>query len=379
MSEPMILPRGFHSGVVLATLGLGLLLAACSPTPAAKPAPPAAPPPAPAVAAPTAAESERRAAPAEPTTVRVFDLQITSSAGNYIGAAQGYFREEGIQLEFIRGNTPDMMAMMASSQIDVGAGAIVAGLYNAFARGIGVKVVGDHGANLPNASAGGLAIRKDLADSGAYQGPADLRGRKLATTGPGTAVELVLDRLLGSAGMGLSDIDSVSLSFPDMMQAFDNRAIEAAYYQEPFTTIAVERGLIVRGPIGYDIYPEQQIGIVLFGEKLLSDRALAVRYMRAYVRGVRDYVRAMLERDPAAFDEVVPILIEYTTVKDRALYEKAIPSGLKPDPIPNVQSIVDDQEWYLARGYQTQRVNVRDFVDTSFVEQAIRELGPARR
>jgi hypothetical protein len=83
----------------------------------------------------------------------------------------------------------------------------------------------------------------------------------------------------------------------------------------------------------------------------------------------------MLERDPAAFDEVVPILIEHTTVKDRALYEKAIPSGLKPDPIPNVQSIVDDQEWYLARGYQTQRVNVRDYIDTSFVEQAIRELG----
>jgi NitT/TauT family transport system substrate-binding protein len=163
-----------------------------------------------------------------------------------------------------------------------------------------------------------------------------------------------------------------------MLQAFDNKAIDASYYQEPFTTIAVERGLIVRGPIGYDIYPEQQIGVLLFGEKLLGDRALAVGYLRAYVRGVRDYVRAMLDRDPAAFAEVVPILIEHTTVKDRGLYEKAIPSGLKPDPLPNTQSIVDDQEWYLARGYQTQRVNVRDYIDTSFVEQAIRELGPAR-
>jgi NitT/TauT family transport system substrate-binding protein len=269
--------------------------------------------------------------------------------------------------------------MLAAGQIDVGAGVIGAGLYNAFARGISVKVVGDHGANLPNASAGGLVIRKDLVDSGAYQGLADLRGRKLSTTGPGSAVELIMDRLLTSAGMGLSDVEFVSLPFPDMLQAFDNKAIDAAWPQEPFTTIGVERGLIVRGPIGYDVYPEEQIGVVLFADKLLSDRALAVRYMRAYVRGVRDYVRAMLERDPAAFDEVVPILIEYTTVKDRALYEKAIPSGLKADPIPNVQSIVDDQEWYLARGYQTQRVNVRDYIDTTFVEQAIRELGPARR
>jgi NitT/TauT family transport system substrate-binding protein len=332
-----------------------------------------------AVAAPTATTvGERRAAPAEPTIVRVFDLQITSSAGNYIGAAKGYFREEGIELEFVRGNTPDMMAMLAAGQIDVGAGAIGAGLYNAFARGLGVKVVGDHGANLADASAGGLAIRKDLVDGGAYQGVADLRGRKLATTGPGTAVELVLDRLFGSVGLSLADVEIVTLTFPDMLQAFDNKAIDASYYQEPFTTIAVERGLIVRGPIGYDIYPEQQIGVLLFGEKLLGDRALAVGYLRAYVRGVRDYVRAMLDRDPAEFAEVVPILIEHTTVKDRGLYEKAIPSGLKPDPLPNTRSIVDDQEWYLARGYQTQRVNVPDYIDTSFVEQAIRELGPAR-
>src|SRR4051812_40315815 len=105
MSRPIILPRAFRTGVVLATLGLGLLLAACGPAAAGNPAAtvqPAAP--APTIAAP-AADSGRRAAPAEPTTVRVFDLQITSSAGNYIGAAKGYFREEGIQLEFVRGNT----------------------------------------------------------------------------------------------------------------------------------------------------------------------------------------------------------------------------------------------------------------------------------
>jgi len=101
--------------------------------------------------------------------------------------------------------------------------------------------------------------------------------------------------------------------------------------------------------------------------------------MRAYVRGVRDYVKALIDRDPAAFDEIVPILIDHTTVKERSLFEKAIPSGLRRDPVPNVQSIVEDQEWYLAHGHQTQRISVQDFVDTSFVEQAIRELGPAGR
>src|SRR5262245_46323869 len=100
----MIVRRAFRGHAVVAALGLGLLLAACGPTAAGQPAatskPAAEKPaaPAPTVAAP-AAESGPRAAPAEPTTVRVFDQQITSSAGNYIGAAKGYFREEGIQVE----------------------------------------------------------------------------------------------------------------------------------------------------------------------------------------------------------------------------------------------------------------------------------------
>jgi NitT/TauT family transport system substrate-binding protein len=330
-------------------------------------------------AAATTAPAKPQAAPAEPVVLRAFDLQITSSAGNYIGVEKGYFQEEGIQLEFERGNTPDMLPMMTAGQVDIGAGAIQASLYNAFARGIGVKIVADHGANLKDASAGGLAIRKDLADSGAIRGAADLRGRKIAITGRGTAPELVLDRYLGTAGLTVDDVELIPLPFPDMLQAFENRNVEAAYWQEPFTTIALDRGAIVRGPIGYDIYPNQQIGIILFNERLQADRAVALRYLRAYVRGVRDYVRAMQDRDPAAYNEVVPILIEHTTVKDRAIYDKAIPSGLNPDPIPNVQSIVDDQEWYLARGHQAQRINVRDFVDTTLVEQAIREFGPYRR
>ena len=186
------------------------------------------------------------------------------------------------------------------------------------------------------------------------------------------------DKLLQANGLTVADVEIVQVALPDMLAAYENRAIEAGVFQEPFTTIGVERGLIVRGPLAYEVYPYQQIGAILFGDRLLNDRPLAMRYTRAYVRGVRDYVKAMIERDPAAFETIVPILIEHTTVKDRVLFEKAIPSGLKTDPLPNVQSLVEDQEWYLANGYQTQRINIADFVDTSFVEQAIRELGPAR-
>jgi NitT/TauT family transport system substrate-binding protein len=312
--------------------------------------------------------------------VRITDLQITSGAGEYIAVKKGYFREEGIQPELVGMATTDLLPSLVSGQVDVVAGIIVgSALFNAFGRGISVKIVADHGANLPNASAGAVVIRKELADSGAYRGAADLRGRKVALTTLGGAPDLVMDRFLRSGGLTIADVETVVMPFPDMLPALGNGAVDAAWSQEPFTTIGIERGILVRGPTGHDIHPGQQIGLLVFGERMLKDRPLAVRFLRAYVRGVRDYVRAMQERDPAAFEEVVPILIEHTTMKDRALFEKAIPSGLRADPLPNAQSIADDQEWYLAHGHQTQRINVQDFVDTSYVEQAIRELGSAGR
>ncbi|MBX5492419.1 MAG: ABC transporter substrate-binding protein [Chloroflexi bacterium] len=312
------------------------------------------------------------------TTVRITDIQITSAAGSYIADAKGYFEQEGIRAEFIPVAGADQVPAVVSGTADVTGTAINAFLFNAFARGVPLKIVADHGANLPNASAGGVAIRKDLVDSGAYRGPADFRGWRVASGTPGSAADIALDRFLRQGGLTLKDVELVVMPFPDQIPALANRALEAAYYQEPFTTIAVERGIAVRGPIGYDVYPNQQIGVVLFGEQLVGDRDLGLRYLRAYTRGVRDYVKGIMERDPALFDELVPILIERTTVKERSLFERAIPSGLKADPIPNVQSIRDDQEWYLEQGLISQRVNLDEVLDLSLIEEVLRQLGPAR-
>jgi NitT/TauT family transport system substrate-binding protein len=380
---PRVAARGAASRWVPALL-LGIL-GACAPAPAAPAAAPATPARAAMATAATAAAPSATVAPAardarsEPTTLRISDFQIASQAGSYIAAEKGYLREEGIELEFTRVNPADMIPAMVSNSLEVGITSVSAALFNSFARGITLKVVADHGSNLPGASAGGIVVRSDLVASGAYRQPADLRGRKIGAANPGSVAEVTLDRYLQSAGLTLADVDIVTLNYPDIMTAFENRAIEASYYQEPFTTMAVERGLVVRGPIGYDIVPDQQIGVVMFGDRMLQDPGLSRRYLRGYVRGVRDYVRGLLDRDPATFDEVVSILIARTTVKDRGLFERAIPSGLNPDPLPNLASMQDSQEWFLAHGSQTQRINVADIVDTSGVEAAIRELGPARR
>ena len=385
---------------LLGASGIGLLAAACAsgagPATAPPPTQPAAPtsPPAQAAAptspptlAPTAVPAATTqpvatAAPAAtrpPATVRITDIQITSAAGSYIAAEKGYFREEGIQAQFMPVPTADQVTAIVSDSADVAGAAINAQLFNALARGLPIKMMADHGANLRNASAGGVVFRKDLADTGQLSGPADLKRQRVGVgTPPGTSTaDIAFSRYLEQAGLTEKDLEMVLLSFPDILPAFVSQNIAAAYWQEPFTTIAVKQGVVVRGPIGFDLYPEQQIAVLVFGRGIQADRDLSLRYLRAYTRGVRDYVKGIINKDQKTFGEVAPILIQHTTVKDVSLLQEAIPSGLKPEPVPNQQSIVDDLDWFVKQGQVSQKFDVTQYLDLALVQEAIRQVGPA--
>jgi len=117
--------------------------------------------------------------------------------------------------------------------------------------------------------------------------------------------------------------------------------------------------------------------VLVFGKKLADNRDLSLRYLRAYTRGVRDYVKGLIQKDPKTMAEVVPILIQHTTVKDPTLFQKAIPSGLKADPVPNVKSITDDLGWFVKSGQVQQQFDLSPYLDVGLVQEAIQQVGPA--
>src|SRR5919201_1208173 len=94
-----------------------------------------------------------------------------------------------------------MTTPLGADQLDVGAGAPGPGLYNAIHRGIDVRIVADRGRLIPGARFNCLVVRKDLLDSGAIDGIADLRGRTFAENVPGTITSYVLDKILREHGV----------------------------------------------------------------------------------------------------------------------------------------------------------------------------------
>ena len=66
----------------------------------------------------------------------------TSDAPIFIADQKGYFRDEGLDVKVTNfRSAADMVAPLGAGQIEAGAGSASAGLYNAVARGIKIKIV----------------------------------------------------------------------------------------------------------------------------------------------------------------------------------------------------------------------------------------------
>jgi NitT/TauT family transport system substrate-binding protein len=182
-------------------------------------------------------------------------------------------------------------------------------------------------------------------------------------------------------GLKYGDVEVVDIAFPQHLPAYANKAIEASITNEPTTTRCVQSGVAVR-VAGNDVfYPDQQTAVVLFSEEFIRKRPAAARkFMKAYVRAARDYNDALrggrLAGDGA--DEVIAILTEYTEIKDPEVYRKITPNALHPDAKVNLASLRKDLEFFRQQGLIEGKVDVKQILDTSFAEAALRELGPYR-
>ncbi len=229
-------------------------------------------------------------------TVKVASAGIASDIGFFLAHKKGYFREEGLNIELSQmANAPAMIGPLGMGQLDVGAGTVAASLYNAVAQNIAIRAVADKGSMRPGYGFSGLLVRKDLVDSGRFKSYADLKGMKLAVGTFGSANASAMNEALKKGGLKWSDAASVvQLGFPQHMVALQNKAIEASMTNEPTSTSAVSAELAVRIAGNDEIYPAQQTAVVLYSEifgRTRPDHAL--KFMRAYIRAVREYNDAL--------------------------------------------------------------------------------------
>ncbi|HZR99143.1 MAG TPA: ABC transporter substrate-binding protein [Chloroflexota bacterium] len=385
--------RGFG---LLRALGIGLaaaVMAACQAPAARAPSPaPAAPGGAPAAAAPTVASATAGGAataapsdgapaayrPGPPLSPRVkvvlADIKSTADGGFYLALDKGYFAEEGLDVEMTPFDTSALqVSALGTNQLDVGVGSLNAGLLNAVGRGVKLKIVADR-ATLINGALS-FMVRKELIDSGQIQGWQDFKGRPVANNGTGTAAQLALIRGLASAGLTLNDVDQKIVGFADMVPALNSGALDMGVMIEPLISAAIERGIAVRWQRAIDAFPNLEIAQVYYSEGFAQNTEAANRFMIAYLRGVREYNDGMFKMRPNR-PEVIQSLINHTSIKDPALYDKMEMSWVNPNGHLQVENLKEQQREFAALGLlEGPPVDLDRIVDTSYVENALRVLG----
>ena len=312
-------------------------------------------------------------------TVTVGVVNSSSDVAFYIAAEFGYFKAEGIDPKFERfDSAARMIAPLGAGQLDVGAGAVGAGLYNAVERGIDIKIVADKAHCEAGQSYVTLLVRKALIDSGEVKSFADLKGRKIALAGAGTGDSSTLDDALKKGGAaGFADADVVYLGFSQQAAALQSGAIDAAIMAEPSVTLAVESGSAVRFAGAGDITPHQQTAVILYAGSFGKSRPdVAKRFMKAYIRAVRDYNEALQNgklTGPKG-EAVLALVKQNTSVKDDRLLRSMVPHAVNRDGAPNLTSLEKDHGFFVRNGLVPERVTVASVVEDSFRNAALAEL-----
>lgn len=313
-------------------------------------------------------------------TVRVGIPGVISDAGILIADAKGYFTDEGIKVSLDRFSSGAyMVAPLGAGQLDAGGGSAAAGLYNAVARGIKIRIVADKASSLPGYPVNRLIVRKQLIENGRFKSIADLKGMKIANDAPGVAAQVTLDAALKRGGLTRGEISVPAMQMSDYVAALKNGAVDGAMATEPFGTIAIKGGIAVSVAGDDQLVPGHQIANLLYSEDFATKhRDIAVRFMKAYLRGERFYNEALKDGHLAGpnASEVIGILARSIQIKDPALYREIIPSGCDPNGFINVKTLKLDFKDFTASGLIHGNISVDDVVDHSFLDSALHDIGP---
>jgi NitT/TauT family transport system substrate-binding protein len=312
--------------------------------------------------------------------VRVGIVNASSDAPFFIADAKGYFKEEGLTVDLIPfTSAAKMVAPLGTGDLDAGGGGVSAGLYNAVARGIGLKIVADKAHYGPGYGFASLLVRKELVTSGRVKAYKDLKGLKIAIVATGSVDESVLNEALKRGGLKWGDAEVVHHGFRQHPVAYQNGAIDASITNEPTLTYILRQGTAVRFARNDEFYPNQQTSVLIYGAPFIDKhRGTAQKFMRAYLRGVRYYNDALKGghlAGPTAKD-VIAILVKYSSLKDAAIYEEITPQACDPNGKVNIASLKKDWTFFKSHGELVGKATVEDVLDPSFAAKAVAELGP---
>jgi ABC-type nitrate/sulfonate/bicarbonate transport system substrate-binding protein len=222
--------------------------------------------------------------------VKVATIPTAAAAPLFVGIDQGFFKQEGLQVktQFAEGGAAIIPAVQ-SGEVEFG-----------FGNTVSLFIASERGLRLPLVAAGQVAPTDENKDETAVMVPAksSIRSIKdLAGTTIGVNTLQNVSQLSISAGMDRAGVDSKSVKytevpFPEALPTIQSGDVDAAFFGEPFTTLAErDRARIIFRPFSAGV-PRGQIGAYFASENYVDEnRDVVERFARAIERSNRYVIK----------------------------------------------------------------------------------------
>ena len=308
----------------------GLLLGACSPAsmPAAAPA-------------------------AQPTTLKIAVLPILDALPMYVAQAKGYFKAQGVTVEFIPvSSAAERDQVMAAGQADGMINDLISTLFYNKDQ-IQIQIV-----SFARTATKDFPQYRILASgSSGITTVEDLKGVPIGIS-EGSVIAYTTDRLLEAAGFAPDEIVTVAVpSIADRMALLNSGELKAANLPDPLSSLAIQNGAV---PIIDDTtHPEYGNSLISFRKAVIDAHPEAVRGFLAAVEQASKDINA----DKTQWES---LLTEQKLVPEPLIGSYEIPT-FPTGSLPTEAQWNDVLAWAKEKGLVTSDVSYSDSVTATFL------------
>ena len=302
-------------------------------------------------------------------------LRFTSHSGGFIAFEKGYFKEEGLDVsfQFFQAAQPIAVAT-AGGDVDFGIAGVTGGLMN-LAQKNAVRVVA--GVLHEKKGVDGMMI---MASNKAFEAGLDsvskMKGHSLAMTQVGSTFHYMMARVAEKNGFPLSDVKLVPLQKVGAMIAALKSGQVDTMIMVPHIAKALTRGGAAKEIGWLNDYAEYQISTLFTSVKNIEERRdMVERFVRAYAKGIGEFNRVMLAKNPDAKElEAMTHMIHKYVYVDRP-FEKAAPSiqagamNLNAGAALHKTDVKTQMEWFQAQGLVSKKLTLEQLLNDTFVDQ----------
>jgi len=319
------------------------------------------------------AVSTKPSAQAKPAATGLQPLTIAYSSPSlteipvYIAQQQGFFRDEGldVQVPYFRGSA-ELAAAVISGNVQVAyttAEAVLSAASQGGIQPVILTMTDDHYAY-------NVVARPDIATF------ADLAGKTFSIgTGPGTNPDFALTAELEARGMKPDSVKRVTGGdTATRAAALEGGKVDATLLDPPYDLPSIDKGFKVLASVTDDV-KQPTAGAVLY-----TTRQYANTHKEQLLAVAKGIIRAVRfgKANPA---ETKKLITAWTKIEDpRALdsgYQLYFTKLLHDQPYPTAEAVQHSIENAAKARKEEPKLKAEDFIDTSYVKQALDQLGSA--